>query len=280
MILVTGPSGHIGKELVPQLLAAGQDVRVLVRDERKVAWLDPCVERAVGDLERPETLAAALRGVEKVFLLTFETRQDVNMLAVAKAAGVRQIVKLSTLEAADRKLQLGRWHRERESLIEASGLEWTFLRPGMFMSNSLDWWGDTIREQGGVYFPGGKGRVAPVDPRDIAAVAAAALTRPGHAGCIHELTGAELLTIREMVETISRVIGQPLRYQNIPPLAARFFMLKSGMDKTLVDALMEVIAALRKGGGEQVTGTVAQVLGRAPRSFEDWCREHADAFRA
>ena len=280
MILVTGAGGHIGKELVAQLVNAGQPVRVLVRDERKVARLDACVERAVGDLDKPETLLTALQGVEKIFLVTFETRQDLNMLAAAKQAGARQVVKLSTLEASAHTIQIGKWHLEREELIRKSGLEWTFLRPGMFMSNSGDWWADSIRQQAAVYFPGGKGKVAPVDPGDVAAVAAAALTQPGHQAQVYELTGPELLTMGEMVQIIGRVSGRSLQYTSIPALAARVWMLKSGMDKTLVNALMEMLASLRKNEGAILTETVEQVLGRPPRTFEAWCREYAGLFAA
>ena len=280
MILVTGASGHIGKELVAQLVNAGQPVRVLVRDERKVARLDACVERAVGDLDKPETLLTALQGVEKIFLVTFETRQDLNMLAAANQAGARQIVKLSTLEASAHTIQIGKWHLEREELIRKSGLEWTFLRPGMFMSNSGDWWADSIKQQAAVYFPGGKGKVAPIDPQDVAAVAAVALTQPGHQGQIYELTGPELLTMGEMVQIIGRVSGRSLQYTSIPALAARVWMLKSGMDKTLVNALMEMLASLRKNEGAILTQTIEQVLGRPARAFEAWCREYAGLFAA
>ena len=280
MILVTGATGHIGRELVPQLVKTGQPVRVLVRDERKVAHLDPCVERAVGDLNNPETLISAMQGVERVFLVTFETQQDVNVLKAAKQVGVRHIVKLSTLEATQHVIQVGKWHYEREELIRASGLEWTFLRPGMFMSNSIDWWADSIKQQGAVYFPGGKGKVAPVDPRDVAAVAGAALAQPGHHGQAYELTGSELLSMDEMVQIVGRVLGKPLQYTNIPPIAAKLWMLKSGMDKVLVNALMEMLASLRKNQGAIVTGTVEQVVGHPPRTFEAWCREHIAAFRA
>jgi len=280
VILVTGATGHIGRELVPQLVKTGQPVRVLVRDEGKVAHFDRCVERAVGNLNNPETLLAAIQGVERFFLVTFETQQDVNVLRVAKQAGVRHIVKLSTLEATQHVIQVGKWHYEREELIRASGLGWTFLRPGMFMSNSIDWWADSIKEQGAVYFPGGKGKVAPVDPADVAAVAVVTLTQAGHHGQAYELTGSELLSMGEMVEIIGRVLGKPLHYTNIPPMAAKLWMLKSGMDKTLVNALMEMLAALRKNQGAIVTGTVEQVVGRPPRTFEAWCHEHIAAFRA
>lgn len=280
MILVTGATGHIGRELVPQLLEAGQPVRVLVRDERKVAHLSACIERATGDWDRPETLLEATQGVDKVFMVTFETQQDVNFLEAAKQAGVRSVVKLSTLEASEHILQVGQWHYEREELIRQSGLEWTFLRPGMFMSNAIDWWADSIKQQGAVFFPGGKGRVAPVDPRDVAAVAAAALIQPGHHGQAYELTGAELLSMSEMVQIIGRVLGRPLKYTSIPAIAAKMWMLQSGMDKVLVNALMEMLASLRRNEGAIVTDTVRQVLGRPPRTFEAWCKEHADAFQA
>jgi uncharacterized protein YbjT (DUF2867 family) len=281
MILVTGATGNIGKELIPFLLESGHSLRVFVRKERKVAHLDACIERAVGDLDQPETLIPALQGVERIFLVSYETQQDVNVLGAAKKAGVRHIVKLSTLEAAEHKIKVGKWHYEREELIRASGLDWTFLRPGMFMSNSLAWWADSIQGQSSVFFPGGKkGRVAPIDPRDVARVAALALTQPGHAGQAYPLTGSELFTIGEMVQVISGVLGKPIQYVDIPPLAAKLFMLKSGMDKTLVSALMEMLASLRKNEGALVTDMVQQVTGQPPRRFEDWCREHSKAFQA
>jgi uncharacterized protein YbjT (DUF2867 family) len=280
MILVTGATGNIGKELIPLLLGNGQSIRVLVRDPRKVAHLDACIERIVGDLDKPETLAAAVKGVERIYLMTYETRQDINMLEAAKRAGVRYIVKLSTLEATDHKIQVGKWHYQREELIRAAGLDWTFLRPGMFMSNSIEWWSDSIKGQGSVFFPGGrKGEVAPIDPRDVARVAAVALTQPGHSGQAYELTGSELFTIGEMVQVISKVLGKSVQYVDIPPIAAKLFMLKSGMDKTLVNALMEMLASLRKNEGAIVTATVQQVTGQPPRTFEAWCREHIKAFQ-
>ena len=281
MILITGATGHIGNELIPFLLESGQSIRVLVRDDKKVAHLDPCFERVVGDWNKLETLASAMVGVARVFLVTFETQQDISVIEAAKRAGVQHIVKLSTLEATEHKINVGRWHYEREELIRASGLDWTFIRPGMFMSNSIDWWSDSIKNQGSVFFPGGqKGKVAPVDPRDVAKVSALASTQPGHNGQAYELTGSQLFTIGGMVQVISGVLGKPIQYVDIPPIAAKLFMLKSGMDKTLVNALMEMLGSLRRNEGAIVTDIVQQLTGYPPRTFEAWCREHIEAFRA
>jgi uncharacterized protein YbjT (DUF2867 family) len=253
---------------------------VLVRDEQKVAYLNPSIERAVGNLNDPDSLANAMRGVEQVFLVTLTTQQDVNVLEAAKRTGVKHIVKLSTMEAIDHKIAIGKWSFEREELIRASGLDWTFLRPGMFMSNSIDWWAASIKSQGAVYFPGGKAKVAPVDSRDIAAVAALALTRQGHSSQIYELTGSELLSVKEMVNIISHALGKPLRYMDIPPFVAKFGMSKSGMDKRMVNALMEMLKLLRRNEGAGVTDTIRRLTGRPPRTFEEWCRENVNAFRA
>jgi (4-alkanoyl-5-oxo-2,5-dihydrofuran-3-yl)methyl phosphate reductase len=280
MILIAGATGNIGKELTPLLFKAGETLRVLVRDEKKVAHLDPSIERAVGDLNDPKTLLPAMNGIERIFLVTYETQQDSNVIEAAKRAGVRQIVKLSTLEATAHKIQVGKWHYEREELIRASGLDWTFLRPGMFMSNAIEWWAESIKGQGSVYFPGGEiGRVAPIDPRDIASVAACALTQSGHSGKTYELTGPELFTIGELVQVIAKVLGKPIQYMDIPPIAAKLFMLRTGMDKSLVNALMEMLGSLRRDEGAIVTDSVQQVSGNAPRTFEAWCCEHIEAFR-
>jgi uncharacterized protein YbjT (DUF2867 family) len=280
MILITGATGHIGRELIPQLHRMGPSIRVLVRDEKKVAHLEGDIERTVGDLNDPRSLASTMRGVERIFLITFETQQDINVIEAAKRCGVQYIVKLSTLEAADHKITVGKWHYAREELIRACGLDWTFLRPGMFMSNSIDWWTESIKRQGSVFFPGGKkGRVAPIDPRDVASVAAMALTQPGHSGNAYELTGPELFTVGDMVEVISKVFGKPVHYMHMPPIAAKSFMLKSRMDKTLVNALMAMLASLRRNEGAVVTETFQQLTGYLPRSFEAWCQEYVTAFQ-
>ena len=113
-----------------------------------------------------------------------------------------------------------------------------------------------------------------------ARIAAAALTQPGHNGQAYELTGPELFTIGEMVQVISRVLGKRIQYVDIPPIAAKLFMLKTGMDRTLVNALMEMLKSLRKNEGAVITDTVQRVTDQAPRTFEAWCHEHINAFLA
>jgi uncharacterized protein YbjT (DUF2867 family) len=278
MILVSGATGTIGRPLVEGLLAHGARVRMLVRDPSKAARWNPRVERVVGDLDRPETLSPALSGVERLFLVTPVTEQVAALVAAAAEARVRHIVKISTIEAG-RRFGPGRWHREQEEVIQASGAAWTFLRPTMLMSNSADWWGETIKAQGRVYFPGGQGRVTPVDADDVAAVACAALIRSEHEGQIYELTGPQALTIAEMVATLSQALDKPLRYVNVPASLAGFAMRRQGLPAYVVKGLLETLGALRRNEYAYTTDAVERVTGQPPRRFEAWCRAHAQEFR-
>jgi uncharacterized protein YbjT (DUF2867 family) len=278
MILVTGATGNVGRHLVCKLNEKGEQVRILVRDERRAAGLPGSVERVVGDLDRAETLAAAVHGIDRLFIVTPDTQQVMNLLEAARQAGVRHLVKLSTIEA-DRSLGPGKWHRAQEELIQDSGLGWTFLRPTMMMVNTIEWWSATIKAQRAVYFPGGKGKVPPVDPCDVAKVACEVLTSPGHQGQIYELTGPEALTIGEMVQTLEKVLGAHIRYVNVPSFLAAMWMRRFGLPKYVVDGLIETLGALRRNEYGYVTDTVERVTGCRPRRFEAWCRENVAAFQ-
>ena len=203
MILVTGATGNIGKELVAQLSAQGHPLRVVSRDERKVFQLDPGVERTIGDLRERSTVERAVKGVDRLFVVTglVDERHSADQMLIeeARRAGVRHVVFISSLGASSTEHRLiGALHREREQFIESSGMSWTFLRPGGFMSNALQWVG-TIQSQAKVFTPTGDGKMALISPHDIAAVAAGALITPGHESQTYELTGAELLRTHEHV---------------------------------------------------------------------------------
>ena len=277
MILITGATGNIGRELVGQLIDKGERIRILVRDERKAASFAGMVALVIGDLDHAETLPAALLNVDKLFLVTPDTKQVTNLLTAAKEARVEYVVKVSTIEA-DRSLGPGKWHRQQEELIKSMGFKWTILRPTMMMVNTVEWWGETIRTQNAVYFPGGQGRVSPVDARDVARVACSVLTDPGHEGKIYELTGPESLTVAEMVETVAAVLKKPIQYRDVPVFAAAIGMLRFKLPVFLVIGLMQTLGALRRSEYAYVTDVVKQVGKCKPRTYGEWCRENIGSF--
>lgn len=273
MYVVTGATGNVGSELVAALTAAGQPVRALVRTPREI----PGTETVVGDLNRPGTLAEALSGARGIFLMPgYEGLPET--LALAADAGVERVVLLSGGSAAGGDLTnaVARYMIESEQAVRASGLPWTFVRSGAFMSNALRWKpqldaGDVVR----VPFP--TVRTAPVDPYDIAAVAACALLDDGHEGAIHAVSGPESLLPEEQVAVLGRVLGRDLRCVGLTDDEARAEM-EAAMPVAYVDAFFSfyVDGTLDES---QVLPTVEQVTGRAPRTFERWATEHADAFR-
>ncbi len=283
MILVTGATGTVGSEVVRRLLAARQPVRALARPGSAAPKLSNGAEVAVGDAGRPETLDAALRGVERMYLLlpmTPPLRQwDAAIIAAAQRAGVAHVVKHSNMGAQDEAgTTMQRWHRAGEMLIEESGMAWTFIRPSGYMTNALGWAG-MIKSQGAVYAPGGDGRLAVVDPRDIAAVAVAALTEPGHEGRAYDVTGPEALSAADQVKTISDEIGKPITYIDIPESAAREQMISTGMPAEIAAALTEFMTAVRAGRSATISDTVMKTTGRPARTFAAWAHENAAAFQ-
>jgi uncharacterized protein YbjT (DUF2867 family) len=274
----------VGGEIVRQLAASGAKVRAFVRGgPEDAASLPKGVEIAYGDLDRPETIAPAMEGVEKIYLLVPGTpampKQEGAAVEAAKRAGVKHIVKHSVMGAREPAIAIARLHRASEQHIENSGLAWTFVRPGSFMSNALDW-AMPIKTQGGVFQPLGDGRVAMVDPRDIAAVGVAALTKPGHEGKAYDVTGPEALDMNEHVAIIAEAIGKPLKYVNIPEAATRDMMLnKVGMPAPVVEGLLEVFARIRNGQASHVSGDVERVTGRPATRFKEWVAENVGAFR-
>lgn len=282
MILVTGVTGTIGRELCRELDAQGAAFRGLVRDPARAVGLSPRMELVIGDLDQPATLPSAFEGIDKVFLLTpgIGISHATNAAAAALAAGVRHIVHLSSFNVlGDPMPAMGRWHHQREEIIRGTGILATFLRPGGFMTNALDWV-STIREGGYVLDPVGPGRLAPIDPADIAAVAAIALIREGHQGREYVLTGGEALTVTEQVRTLSELLGRDIEIREVcTPGEAIRFRFPAGAPPALAEAITEAFVLLRADTVGFRTSTVAQLLGRAPGTFRSWCARNIEAFR-
>ncbi len=223
MILVSGATGTVGRPLVTELITAGADVRALSRTPER-AGLPPGVEVVPGDLGRPETLPPAVAGIERAFLLSGGPEgpeHDANLIAAAKQAGVAHVVILSVLGADHRADDpITRWHLAGEQAVVDSGMAWTILRPGAFMSNAL-MWAPSIKAQGVVYAPFAQAKTAAVDPADIAAVAAQALTGAGQDGRTYPLTGPELLSAADQVEILGAALGARCESSTCPPNGPR-----------------------------------------------------------
>jgi uncharacterized protein YbjT (DUF2867 family) len=276
MFLVTGATGNVGAEVVRALTAADQEVRALVRSGRP-AGLPPGVEAVVGDLNRPESLAEALAGVRGVFLLPgYEDMEGI--LAEVRGAGVERVVLLSGSSAAsgDTANAVSAYMIRSEEAVRGSGVPSTILRPFAFMSNALRWRdqlraGDVVRE------PFADVAVAMVDPYDLAAVAAAALVSDGHEGRIYVVSGPEALRPADRVRILGAALGRDLRLEALSDQEAKAQMTAE-MPVEYVDAFFDfyVDGSLDES---QVQPTVREVLGREPRTFEQWAAAHADAFR-
>lgn len=279
MILVTGATGTVGREVV-RGLPADAAVRVLARDPARVSGASSRAEIVHGDYGDPKSLADALRGVRSAFLVTNRVGgdQDACFLRAARSAGVRHVVKLSAAAVEDCRADdlITRWQRGNEDLLRESGMEWTLLRPRSFMSNTLSW-AASIRSEHVVRALYGSSANACVDPRDIADVAVRALTEPGHAGRAYTLTGPRAITAVEQTAQLAGLLGRPLRFEELGPDQARALLGKRH-PAPVVEALLHSALRQRDGAKARVENTVAELAGRPARSFRAWAGNHLAAF--
>jgi uncharacterized protein YbjT (DUF2867 family) len=277
-LLITGATGNIGALVVERLLARGLRPCVFVRDADKArARFADRVDVAVGDLGDPRTLAAAMPGVDAVFLVSSGSELAAYDAAAARVAGRARIVKLSSLDARH-GVGTGVWHARGEAAIRDAGVAFTFVQPTGFMSNAL-YWARGIRDAGVVRSATGDGKIPFVHPDDIADVAVAALTSTDHVGAALPLTGPVALSYAEMTAAIATAIGRPLHYAAMSDDDARRQQAAWGAEPAMIEARLSIFRAVRDGQLAEVTDGIARVLGRPPRTFADWLRAHADAFR-
>lgn len=274
MILVTGATGNVGNELVHALVARHQPVRAVARNPDAAAFPAP-VDVASADLAAPRSMAGALAGIRKLFLLGgFATTE---LLETVRDAGVEHVVLLTSrcVIGGNPENAVTRMWLDGESAVRESGVPWTILHPSGFHSNALRWVpqlnrGNVVRAP----WPGVA--IASIDPADIAAVAATVLAEPGHEYTAPALSGPEPLTPGQQVATLARVLDRPLHYEPLSDDQARAEML-ADTPAPIVDGLFRFFTD-GEFDDSTVQDSVLKVTGRAPRRFEDWARDHASDF--
>ncbi|MDT7802265.1 MAG: hypothetical protein QOI78_5698 [Actinomycetota bacterium] len=263
-ILVTGATGSVGRLVVDELLAAGQSVRALTVDPER-AKLPEEAEVVVGSLAKPETVP--LKGVEAVYLAPM-ARTVRRFCELAADAGVERVVALSGSSVGDgHEASSGNAYAVVEAEVEKAGFAWTFLRPGSFMDNTLDWAG--MVRAGEVRMAYGDSTQTPIDLGDIAAVAARVLTTDGHVGATHVLSGPEAISLRGQVETLAAVLGKDIRFHELTPDEQRAQWLGFGLPEQVADWLLTGFEATARHP-QVPTGVVEQLLGRPGTTYAEW----------
>jgi uncharacterized protein YbjT (DUF2867 family) len=279
--LVTGATGNIGSRVVERLVARDEQTRVFVRNgDKATSRYGDRVDVRVGDLADPTALARAVDGVDVVFLVTTGVdlaEMDKRAASVAKSAGVRLLVKLST-DDVEQGVGTGVWHREGEAAIRDSGIGFVFVQPSGFMDNFLNW-ADAIKTDGVVRCAAGDGTIPFIHSDDIADVAIAAMTNPQYEGLSVPITGPEALSFADMAAKVGAVIGRELRFQPVSDDDERRRQAAWGSPEPLIEARLSIFRAMREGRLATVTNNVASILGREPISFDRWAHQNAAAFR-
>ena len=285
MIIVSGATGTVGRHLLEELRAAATPARVLVRDPRSIAAVEAQGFAAVvGTFDDPDTLREGFVGAERLFLLSppgtnAMVRQQLSAIDAARDAGIRHVVKLSSIGAEEEDTRAGiiRAHRVIERHIEASGLAFTHLRPHWFFQNELGQ-ALTVAEEGTFHAPD-VSSIAAIDARDIAAVAARVLVEDGHEGAAYTLTGPAAIGYGDVAAVLSGVLDRPVRWTEVSLEYARSSMLDGGLAPELAVGFAEIMARYREGGlTAQVSPVTEQLLGRPPRSFAQFAEEHRAAY--
>jgi uncharacterized protein YbjT (DUF2867 family) len=280
--LITGATGEIGSLVAERLIKRGERPRIFVRDAQKAqARYGNRADIAIGDLADPATLAPALADIDALFLVNSGpclAARDEAAAKAAKAAGVKRLVKLSSIDAREPSVGTGVWHAQGESAIRASGIAFTFVQPSGFMVNALFWAG-SIKAEGVVSSCTGDGEIPFIHSDDIADVATKALTTREYLGDSLPITGPEAQSYAKMAAKIGAAIGKPLRFQPISEEHLSNQMAESGDPSEIVAAHLSIYRAIREGLLAAVTDTVERVLARKPISFDRWVEQNAAAFR-
>ena len=283
MILVIGGRSKIGAALIGDLLARGEQVRALVRaDERGV--FPPGVETVAGDLADEGSLVTAMHGIEKVFLLSSPHPDTVswhrNAIDAARRTGVQLLMRSSILGAnRESEAEFISAHTACDRYLQQSGLAYVIVRPNLFLQNIPESTIPAIDASGNFYVDAGQARISMVDTRDVAAVAAAALSEPGHAGAEYDVTGPQALSYADVAAKLTAAMGRPITYIDAPDDAVRQALRGAGLSEWFAGALVGLYQDYRRSGtggyAAQVTDTMHRLTGRLPRSLDDLLSEIA-----
>jgi uncharacterized protein YbjT (DUF2867 family) len=280
-ILVTGPTGKVGSQLVKQLVAKGEAVKAAAHhpaSAQAMGWQG--VEIVPFDYGNAEEVEAALAEVDRLFLVLPLGQPNAleNELAVidaAKAHGVKHIIQLSAagVEGNDASPL-----RIAEKYIEASGIAYTHVRPSWFNQNFSTTEVASIKE-GAIYLPADDGKISFIDTRDIAAVAVAAFTEPGHTNKAYVVTGSEALDHHQVTDLLSQAIGKTIKYVPISDEQFRTTLSSYGAPAEVIELLSGLYGMVRQGWTSGVTNTVAEVVGRPAISFAQFARDYAEVWK-
>lgn len=280
-ILVTGATGNTGRAVVDALVRSGAPVRAMVRAQADRDKLPAGVGLAVADFDDPASLGAALDGVERAYLVTPSSEraeeQQRRFADLAVKAGVRHLVVLSQLASDPHSpVRFLRYHAAVEQHVRDLGIDYTFLRPNLFFQGLLAFAGP-ISAESRFYAPIGDATVSAVDVRDIAAVAATALTEPGHEGATYTLTGPAAITHAQIAAALTAAVGRDITFIDVPPQA--FAASLAGiLPPWQAEGLLEDYEHYRRGEAASVSPAVAEITGKPPIDIQQFARDYAAAF--
>ena len=285
MILITGASGTVGKAVLREVAKTGAAHRAMYRSKDEAAKAPAGTQTVIADFSDRPSLASALKGAESVYLVCSPIPQlaelEINVIEASQAAGVRRIVLNSALGAADFPKSFPSWHRKVEDKLNGTKIAHVILRPNSFMQNIVTYYAPTIRTQGAFYGSYGNNvRISYIDVRDLAAVAAKALTSGALDGKTLELNGPEALTCEQVAQKITERTGVAARYVDIPLEAQHKAMLDQKMPDWQVTALIGLQQYYIDGQGGATDRTVADVLGRPPATLDQFLADNKSEFRS
>jgi NAD(P)H dehydrogenase (quinone) len=268
MIAVTGATGHLGRLVLAGLLekVAAKDLVAIVRTPSKAAeFASRGVQVREGDYLEPESLKAALAGVEKLLLISssdFNDRagQHRAVITAAKTAGVKLIVYTSILRGPDSKLALAADHIATEKALAASGVPYVFLRNGWYFENYTERLAGSL--QHGFAGSAGAGRIAAAPRADFAAAAVKVLTTPGHENKAYELAGDQSFSMAELAAEVSKQSGKTLGYADLPADQFKGVLTGAGLPGVVADILVDADVQISKGQLDDQSGTLRALIGR------------------